>query len=94
MNLPTNVIFTGCDSMPLLQQALQAARRFQPMDSSRVAGLPAETQKPRWSCDATVHFVSRLGEVPERSWISLQAAIRVGVRGQNIGPIHIAYAYN
>jgi predicted aldo/keto reductase-like oxidoreductase len=34
MNLPTSVVITGCDSLPILQQALQAARTFQPMDSS------------------------------------------------------------
>src|ERR1700687_4184232 len=27
MNLPTSVVITGCDSLPILQQALQAARR-------------------------------------------------------------------
>jgi len=34
MNLPTSVVITGCDSLPILQQALQAARSFQPMNSS------------------------------------------------------------
>jgi predicted aldo/keto reductase-like oxidoreductase len=45
MNLPTSVVITGCDSMPILQQALQAARSFQPMDSSHVAALLAKTSK-------------------------------------------------
>jgi hypothetical protein len=45
MNLPTSVVITGCDSMPILQQALQAARSFQPMDSSQVASLLAKTSK-------------------------------------------------
>src|SRR6478752_4468188 len=27
-----SVVITGCDSLPLLQQALSAARTFQPMD--------------------------------------------------------------
>jgi len=45
MNLPTSVVITGCDSMPILQQALHAARSFQPMDSSQVAGLLAKTSK-------------------------------------------------
>src|SRR6201982_299425 len=31
MNLPTSVVITGCDSMQILQQALQAARTFNPM---------------------------------------------------------------
>jgi uncharacterized protein len=45
MNLPTSVVITGCDSMPILQQALHAARTFQPMDASQVAALLAKTSK-------------------------------------------------
>src|SRR5579864_1612343 len=45
MNLPTSVVITGCDSMSILQQALQAARSFQPMDSSQVSALLAKTLK-------------------------------------------------
>jgi len=45
MNLPTSVVITGCDSLPILQQALQAARSFQAMDSSQVAMLLAKTAK-------------------------------------------------
>jgi predicted aldo/keto reductase-like oxidoreductase len=45
MNLPTSVVITGCDSLPILQQALQAARSFQPMDSSQVAALLEKTAK-------------------------------------------------
>src|ERR1700683_5101940 len=32
MNLPTSVVITGCDSLPILQQALDAARTFEAMD--------------------------------------------------------------
>jgi aryl-alcohol dehydrogenase-like predicted oxidoreductase len=45
MNLPTSVVITGCDSMPILQQALDAARSFQPMDPSQVADLLVKTSK-------------------------------------------------
>jgi aryl-alcohol dehydrogenase-like predicted oxidoreductase len=45
MNLPTSVVITGCDSLPILQQALQAARSFQPMNSSEVTELLAKTAK-------------------------------------------------
>jgi predicted aldo/keto reductase-like oxidoreductase len=45
MNLPTSVVITGCDSLAILQQALQAARNFQPMNSSQVAALLAKTAK-------------------------------------------------
>jgi uncharacterized protein len=45
MNLPTSVVITGCDSVPILQQALQAARSFKPLDSSEVRFLLAKTAK-------------------------------------------------
>ena len=45
MNLPTSVVITGCDSLPILQQALQAARSFQSMNSSQVSALLAKTAK-------------------------------------------------
>ena len=45
MNLPTSVVITGCDSLPILQQALQAARTFQPMNSGKVSALLAKTAK-------------------------------------------------
>ena len=45
MNLPTSVVITGCDSLAILQQALQAARSFQALDSSQVATLLAKTAK-------------------------------------------------
>src|ERR1700752_773116 len=45
MNLPTSLVIPGCDSMPILQQALHAARSFQPLDSSHVASLLAKTSK-------------------------------------------------
>jgi len=43
MNLPTSVVITGCDSMKILQQALDAARSFKPMSQSEVATLLAKT---------------------------------------------------
>jgi predicted aldo/keto reductase-like oxidoreductase len=43
MNLPTSVVITGCDSLQILQQALQAARSFKPMSSGEVSTLLAKT---------------------------------------------------
>jgi predicted aldo/keto reductase-like oxidoreductase len=43
MNLPTSVVITGCDSMPILQQALNAARSFKPMSSIEVSEILAKT---------------------------------------------------
>jgi uncharacterized protein len=43
MNLPTSVVITGCDSLPILEQALNAARSFRPMSDTQVAELLART---------------------------------------------------
>jgi predicted aldo/keto reductase-like oxidoreductase len=43
MNLHTSVVITGCDSLKILQQALEAARTFKPMGSGEVAALLART---------------------------------------------------
>jgi predicted aldo/keto reductase-like oxidoreductase len=43
MNLPTSVVITGCDSIDILHQALEAARTFKTMSSAEVAGLLAKT---------------------------------------------------
>jgi predicted aldo/keto reductase-like oxidoreductase len=43
MNLPTSVVITGCDSLKILQQALDAARTFKAMSSGEVAALLAKT---------------------------------------------------
>src|ERR1700732_400011 len=45
MNLPTSVVIPGCDSLAILQQALRAARSFQPMGPSQIAALLAKTAK-------------------------------------------------
>jgi len=43
MNLPTSVVITGCDSLQILQQAIDAAKSFRPMGSGEVANLLAKT---------------------------------------------------
>jgi len=45
MNLPTSVVITACDSLSILQQALQAARSFRPLESAQVAALLAKTAR-------------------------------------------------
>ena len=44
MNLPVSVCITGCDSMPILQQALSAARNFKPLTHDEVASILAKTE--------------------------------------------------
>jgi predicted aldo/keto reductase-like oxidoreductase len=43
MNLPTSVVITGCDSTRILDQALNAARNFQPMKPNEIEALLAKT---------------------------------------------------
>ena len=43
MSLPTSVVITGCDSLKILNQALDAARSFKPLSGSEVAELLAKT---------------------------------------------------
>jgi predicted aldo/keto reductase-like oxidoreductase len=44
MNLPTSVVITGCDSVTLVEQAVQAAKTFKPMSETQVAALLAKTK--------------------------------------------------
>ena len=43
MNLPTSVVITGCDSLQILQQAIEAARTFKPLGPGEVANLLEKT---------------------------------------------------
>jgi aryl-alcohol dehydrogenase-like predicted oxidoreductase len=45
LNLPTSVVITGCDSMEVLEQALEAARTFRPMSQAELRPLLARTAK-------------------------------------------------
>ena len=44
LNLPTSVVITGCDSMDILEQALNAARTFRPLSAARKKALLAKTK--------------------------------------------------
>jgi predicted aldo/keto reductase-like oxidoreductase len=43
MNLPTSVVITGCDSLAILQQAIDAARSFQPLSEDALSKQLART---------------------------------------------------
>jgi predicted aldo/keto reductase-like oxidoreductase len=43
MNLPTSTVITGIDSIKILEQALQAARSFKPMNPQAVSALLSRT---------------------------------------------------
>jgi hypothetical protein len=43
LNLPTSVVITGCDSMAVLDQAIDAAASFRPLAPEAVEALLART---------------------------------------------------
>jgi predicted aldo/keto reductase-like oxidoreductase len=43
MNQPVSVVITGIDSMPILDQALEAARTFRPLESKQLSDLMSKT---------------------------------------------------
>ena len=48
MSLPTSVVITGCDSMAILQQAINIARSFRPMtDEERTAFASTNSTRSR-----------------------------------------------
>ena len=43
LNLPTSVVITGIDSMKILDQAFEAVKTFQPLNSEQIATLLKKT---------------------------------------------------
>src|SRR5437764_12595779 len=43
LNLSTSVVITGCDSMEILEQAVDAGRTFRPLSDAEVQALLAKT---------------------------------------------------
>ncbi|MGA9498299.1 MAG: aldo/keto reductase [Terriglobales bacterium] len=58
MNLPTSAVITGCDSLEILKQALNAARSFQPMANEEVTALLAKTAKAAQSGEFEMYKTS------------------------------------
>ena len=44
MTMPVSVVITGIDRMEILDQALEAARTFQPLTTAQISSLLARTQ--------------------------------------------------
>ena len=77
LNLPTSVVITGCDSMRILEQALEAARTFRPLSKAAVRELLGRTRakaltggfelfKTTSIFDSTAKHPGWLGEEPKR----------------------------
>ncbi|HXM69855.1 MAG TPA: aldo/keto reductase [Thermoanaerobaculia bacterium] len=45
MNLPVSVVITGCDSLAILRQAIDAAKDFRPLSDSQLAALRGKTAR-------------------------------------------------
>jgi predicted aldo/keto reductase-like oxidoreductase len=85
LNLPTSVVITGIDSMKILNQALEAARKFRPMNDAQVNTLLAKTAKAARRgefelfkttsiFDSTAKNPAWLGEEPKRLQEMLRAS--------------------
>jgi predicted aldo/keto reductase-like oxidoreductase len=77
LTLPTSVVITGCDSMEVLDQALDVLRTFRPMGAAEVQALLARTKavathgefepfKTTSIFDSTATHPDWLGEEPQR----------------------------
>jgi aryl-alcohol dehydrogenase-like predicted oxidoreductase len=77
LSLPTSVVITGCDSMEILDQAIDAATGFEPLSEAERKALLARTAQPARSgeyelfktssiFDSTMQNFEWLGEEPER----------------------------
>jgi predicted aldo/keto reductase-like oxidoreductase len=75
MNLPTSVVITGCDSVPILQQALEAARTFYPMTEAQRAVLLIKTapvaSEGRYELYKTSHTFDGTWRNPQ--WLGLKS---------------------
>src|SRR2546430_12139024 len=76
LNLPTDVVITGIDSLDLLEQAFEAARTFHPLNDQERSSLLAKTAAAASSgefepfkttsiFDGTAQNPEWLGEEPE-----------------------------
>jgi aryl-alcohol dehydrogenase-like predicted oxidoreductase len=84
LNLPTSVVIAGCDSMSVLEQALEVGKTFRAMSGAEVEALLAKTAsaaargefelfKTTSIFDSTATNPAWLGEEPERVRDMMQA---------------------
>ena len=71
LNLPTSVVITGCDSLEVLNQALDTARKFRPMSAGEVEAILAKTaplaQDGKFELYKTTHHFD--GTVQNPQWL-------------------------
>jgi aryl-alcohol dehydrogenase-like predicted oxidoreductase len=59
MSLPASVVITGCESLALVEQALEAARSFHPLSEGQIADLLSRTAK---EAEGGIHEPYKTGE--------------------------------
>jgi uncharacterized protein len=71
LNLPTSVVITGCDTLPILQQALQTARTFRPLSQEQVAAMLAKTDKAAQTGEHELYKTARNfdGTIMNPQWL-------------------------
>ena len=57
LTLPTSVVITGCDSLPILQQALEVARTFKPLSGEQ--SPPFWPELRQWPKRVNGNFIRR-----------------------------------
>ena len=76
MNLPLHVVITGCDSMPILEQALEAARTFRPLSPDEVSRILAKTEDAARTGRHELYKTGDVFDATDRNpqWLGLKRA--------------------
>jgi len=83
LNLPVSVVITGCDSLKVLEQAIEAAKSFHSLSQSEVQALLAKTAQAakggQFELYKTTHHFDSTHENPE--WLG-PAGEQITIAGQ------------
>jgi aryl-alcohol dehydrogenase-like predicted oxidoreductase len=76
MNLPLHVVITGCDSLPILEQALEAARTFRPLPPEEVSRILAKTEHAAKTGRHELYKTGDVFDATDRNphWLGLKRA--------------------
>jgi hypothetical protein len=66
MNLPVSVVITGIDSLHILEQAVNAAKSFQPMSGTAVSALLAKTENVARNGEFELYKISHHFDTTEK----------------------------
>lgn len=82
MNLPVDVVVTGCDSLPILEQALEAARSLRSITEAERSALLARTAKAAESGRFEPYKTTKDFDATDRNphWLGVTSRLSDGVR--------------